>query len=306
MVGLQARANEDKPFLGIMLMMLAYFMFSFVDTGMKWMSLLGYSALQLAFMRYLSHFIVSTSLMARDGFSPELLRSDRPFLVIVRGSMLMLSTICNFFALTYLPLTLTATILFSTPIIICILSWPLLGERVGPWRWGAIMFGFCGIIVAIKPFDADFHWAVILSLMSATFFAFYSILTRKLAGVVADATMQFYAGFIGTICLLPFAWLHWQSPATAFEWSIMLGIGVFAFVGHQFLTRAHGLAPANILMPFGYSFIIYLTVWSYVIFDQLPNQWTILGAAMIIVAGLLIWYREKNLALRAARDTSDI
>ena len=118
------------------------------------------------------------------------------------------STVLNFFAVTYLPLTLTSTILFSAPIIICFLSWPLLGERVGIYRWSAIMLGFFG-------------------------------------------------------------------------WS-----------GHQLLTKAHNLAPASMLTPFGYSFILFLTIWSYAVFDHLPDKWTVMGALIIVVSGLVIWFRE--------------
>ena len=100
--------------------------------------------------------------------------------------MLMISTVLNFIAVTYLPLTLTSTILFSTPIIICMLSWPLLGERVGLFRFGAIALGFGGVAIAIRPFDDSFHWAVFLSLGGAFTFALYSILTRRLAGLVLD------------------------------------------------------------------------------------------------------------------------
>ena len=162
--------------------------------------------------------------------------------VILRGVLLMGSTVLNFFAVRYIPLTLTSTILFSAPILVCTFSWPLLGERVGLWRWGAIMLGFVGILIAIRPFDDSFHWAAMLSLGAAFCFAFYSILTRKLSGVVAIDTMQFYSGFVGTLILAPFAIAEWQSPAGAFGWIVMILMGVLGWLGHQLLTQAHGFA----------------------------------------------------------------
>ncbi|MFK7903082.1 MAG: DMT family transporter [Nitratireductor sp.] len=289
---LAARANEDKPILGIVFMLVAFFIFSFIDVNAKYLVLLGLPALQLAFMRYIGHFVISTVLIFRGGGDISRFGTDHWFLVIVRGVLLMLSTILNFIAVQYLPLTITSTILFSAPIMICALSWPLLGERVGVWRWSAIMIGFCGILIAIRPFDEDFHWAVILSLSGAFCFALYSLLTRKLSGIVASDTMQFYAGFVGAACLLPFAVYLWESPSMPIQWIQMISLGVFGFLGHELLTRAHGFAPASMLTPFGYTFIIYMTIWSMLVFDHVRDFWNIIGALVVVVAGLIIWFRE--------------
>ncbi len=298
MAGLAAKANSDRPILGIMMMLAAYFCFSFIDTSAKWLALAGLPALQLSFMRYVGHFVISLALIGVGGFNIDRFRSEKMGLVILRGILLMASTILNFIAIRYIPLTLTSTILFSAPIIICALSWPLLGERVGIWRWAAIMVGFCGILVAIRPFDESFHWAVFLSLAGASSFAMYSILTRKLSGIVAIDTMQFYSGLVGTAALLPFALLEWQNPQNAFDWTVMIALGLFGWVGHQILTKAHNFATATTLTPFAYSFILYLTIWSYLVFDHLPDQWTILGAAIVIAAGLFIWVRENQNAVK--------
>ena len=293
---LTARANEDKPVAGIILMLFAFFTFSLIDVNAKWLAVLGLPALQLSFMRYIGHFVISTVLIFKGGADLSRFGTDHWFLVLARGFLLMLSTILNFVAVQYLPLTLTSTILFSAPIMICALSWPLLGERVGIWRWSAIMIGFCGILIAIRPFDESFHWAVFLSLNGAFCFALYSLLTRKLSGIVASDTMQFYAGFVGTIVLLPFAVFLWESPGTTFQWIQMICLGIFGWAGHELLTRAHGFAPASTLTPFGYTFILYMTVWSMLVFNHTPDSWTVLGAAVIIIAGLVIWFREVRLS----------
>lgn len=279
-------------------MLAAYFFFSCIDVSAKWLAIAGLPALQLAFMRYAGHFAISLVLIGRGGFTLNRFSSKRLYLVVLRGVLLMASTILNFIAVRYLPLTLTSTILFSAPIMICALSWPLLGERVGIWRWSAIIIGFCGVVIAIRPFGESFHWAAILSLTGAFCFAMYAILTRKLSGIVASDTMQFYSGLVGTLVLVPFAVLEWRNPAAGFDWTIMILLGFFGWIGHEFLTRAHGLAPASTLTPFGYAFILYLTVWSYFIFGHLPDAWTMTGAATIIGAGLFIWLRERILSDR--------
>ena len=295
MVGAIAQ-KQDRALFGIILMVIAYLIFSFIDVSAKWLAIAGLPAMQLAFMRYVGHMAISTGLLVRDGDLGSLFRTKYLLVVMFRGSLLMGSTILNFIAVQYLPLTLTSTILFSAPIIICLLSWPLLGEKVGYWRWSAIMLGFIGILVTIRPFDSDFNYAAFYSLGGAFCFALYSILTRRLAGEISVDVMQFHSGFVGTVVLLPFAILSWQSPDTMMDWAIMIMLGVFGWMGHQLLTHAHSFAAANVLTPFGYSFILFLTTWSYLVFDHLPDIWTVIGASIIITSGLIIWFREMKKA----------
>ena len=295
MVGAIAQ-KQDRALFGIILMVIAYLIFSFIDVSAKWLAIAGLPAMQLAFMRYVGHMAISTGLLVRDGDLGSLFRTKYLLVVMFRGSLLMGSTILNFIAVQYLPLTLTSTILFSAPIIICLLSCPLLGEKVGYWRWSAIMLGFIGILVTIRPFDSDFHYAAFYSLGGAFCFALYSILTRRLAGEISVDVMQFHSGFVGTVVLLPFAILSWQSPDTMMDWAIMIMLGVFGWMGHQLLTHAHSFAAANVLTPFGYSFILFLTTWSYLVFDHLPDIWTVIGASIIITSGLIIWFREMKKA----------
>ena len=288
--------KQDRALFGIILMLIAYLIFSFIDVSAKWLAIAGLPAMQLAFMRYVGHMAISTGLLVRDGDLGSLFRTKYLLVVMFRGSLLMGSTILNFIAVQYLPLTLTSTILFSAPIIICLLSWPLLGEKVGYWRWSAIMLGFIGILVTIRPFESDFHYASFYSLGGAFCFALYSILTRRLAGEISVDVMQFHSGFVGTVVLLPFAIVSWQSPDTMMDWAIMIMLGVFGWMGHQLLTHAHSFAAANVLTPFGYSFILFLTTWSYLVFDHLPDIWTVIGASIIITSGLIIWFREMKKA----------
>ncbi len=298
MVGLTAKANEDRPMLGIGLMLLAYFGFACVDTAAKWLVLAGYSPQQTAFIRYAGALAISLSLIARGGLSPARFATQHKFLVVFRGLLLMGATILNFIAVKYLPLTLTSTILFSAPLIICALSGLLLGERVRIWRWSAILVGFAGIFVAVRPFGAEFHPAAFLSIGSAACFALYSIITRKLAGVVAAGSMQLYAAVVGAAVLAPFAVVTWRTPTAPLDLLPLAVVGIFAWLGHELLTRAHGYAAATTLTPFTYSMILYLTVWSYVVFGDLPDIWTIVGAAIVVAAGLLIWLREKTLSAK--------
>ena len=287
---------QDNVRFGIFLMLVAYGLFSFIDAGAKWLAILGLPSAQLAFMRYIGHFSISTALVGRGGMTLARFSSPHLKLVLLRGALLMGSTVFNFFAVRWLPLTLTSTILFSAPIFICLLSWPLLGERVGIYRWSAIMLGFAGVAIAVRPFDEAFHWAVFLSLSGAFCFSLYSILTRHLSGLVSTDVLQFHSGMVGSVCLVPFAIAQWQSPASLSDWLILISLGFFGWAGHQVLTIAHNYAPASVLSPFGYSFIMFLTGWSYLVFDHLPDRWTIFGALVIVSSGLIIWFRELRLS----------
>ena len=245
-------------------------------------------------MRYIGHFVISTGQLLHRGQVRDVLRTPHTSLVVLRGAMILCATVANFIALKYIPLTLTSTIFFSVPIIVCLLSGTMLGERVGKWRWLAILVGFCGILIAIRPFDASFHWAALLSLGGVTCFAVYLLLTRRFAGIIAPNVLQFYAGLVGTAAMLPFAIYYWQWPETLAQWLLLIGLGVFAWGGHEILTRAYHYADASVLTPFSYSFMIYLTLWSIALFDHFPDRWTMTGAAIIVCSGLIIWLRERT------------
>lgn len=289
-----ARAREDNPGKGIALMLLAYLLFSFTDTTVKWLSVAGLPALQLALMRFSTHLVLSTGPMLGRDHSGFTAPRAQALAMLLRGGLLAMSTAANFLALSYLDLTVVAAIMFASPLLVCALSVPMLGEKVGVWRWSAIAVGFVGVLIVVRPWSGDFHWAVLLSLSASTSLALFSIMTRKLAGVAAPRTMQLYAGFVGTLAMAPFAYVMWENPATALDWGLMIAIGFFAWSGHHFFSQAHGYAPASVLMPFSYSFLIYLAAWGYLVFGTVPDIWTVAGASVIAAAGLVIWWRERK------------
>ena len=293
-MAIAAQAQQDRAALGIVMTLGAYVFFAVIDTSVKWLVLAGLPAFQLAFMRYAPHFIISTLMVLRQGANLSNFQTAHPGLVLLRAVLLASATLFNFIALNYLSLTITGSIMFSTPIIVCALSWPLLGERVGPWRWFAIILGFMGVLVVIRPFDAAFNWVALLSVYNAFALAFYSIITRKISGVVAAETMQFYMGATGAILLAPLAWWVWVPPATSLQWGLMIGLGIWGWAGHEIFSRAHAFAPANTLMPYTYSFLLYLALTSYIVFNDIPDRWTVLGAGIIVVSGLIIWRRTAK------------
>ncbi|ABG30368.1 EamA/RhaT family transporter [Roseobacter denitrificans] len=289
-----ARAIEDRPQLGILMMLVAWYFFAMVDVSAKWLALAGYPAFQLVFMRYAGHLVISVGMIAKDGMALDRFRTDHIWLVLSRALLLISATLGNFYALSYLPLTIISAIMFSSPIIVCFLSMTILKEQIGPWRWGAILLGFAGVLIVIRPFGETFHPAMILPLYNATALALYSLMTRRLAGIVATETQQLYLGALGTMLTLPFALWFWIPPQSLLDTALLVGLGVMGWGGHQLLTNAHRFAPANTLMPYTYSFMIYIAAFSWLIFGDVPDFWVVVGALVIVASGLVIWKREQR------------
>lgn len=284
--------NDRLP-LGIAMVLLAFFLFSCVDVSAKWLSISAIPVIQVAFFRFFGHLVITSVQAAGRGFKNARISREQAPLILLRGALLAATTLCNFVALRYLPLTTAATITFSAPVFVCALSGPLLGEKVGPWRWGAIVVGFIGVVIALRP-ESGFHWSMLFSVAAALCFALYALMSRKLAGKVSVGSLQFYSGVVGTVVLGPLALSTWVWPETSLQWGLLAGIGCIAWVGHEFFTRAHGYAPASTLTPFSYVLIAYMSFWGWMVFDQLPDTTTLVAAAIMIAAGVVIWWRETS------------
>ena len=292
MATLTAQARDDRTGLGIVLMLSAWAFFALTDTTVKWLVVGGIPAMQLAFFRYAVAFGLSVGNGLRHGQFFSVIDRRDLLLVTLRSGLLLLATVLNFIALNYLPLSVTSTIMNTAPILVTLLAIPLLGEKVGPWRLAAVLLGFIGVLVVIRPFGEGFHWATLLILANACGLALFAILTRQMAGRITPQTMQLYMGALGTIVLLPFVLWTWQTPGTALEWAGMISIGLWAWTGHEMFSRAHLHAEAGVLSPFGYVFILYMSIGGYLLFGHLPDAATLVGAAIIVASGLLIWWRE--------------
>lgn len=287
---------EERRLLGIGLVLAGFLVFTGIDTSAKWLGLAGMPVMQIVFMRYFgSLVIVSAIALPREGRG--LLRSANLKIEVLRALALLGSSLCNLTAVQYLPLTVTASIGFTMPLILCALSVPMLGEQVGWRRWTAIAVGFVGVLIIVHPGTDAFHPAALLCLVGACFSALYFVLTRRLAGVDSTDTQQFYGNAIAALALAPFALAHWSWPTRPIDWAVFLFIGVVGYGGHQLATIAHRYAPASTLAPFAYLQIIYMALISWLIFGQLPDLWLYLGAPIVIASGLYIWLRERALAM---------
>jgi drug/metabolite transporter (DMT)-like permease len=277
---------------GIGLFLAAIFIFACLDTLAKYMT--GeFNVIQIAWGRYVFSSVFLLVLVPRYGFVRPL-RSKRPWFQIMRAGLLAAVSLMFFTAVSYLPLADVTAIGFAAPLILTALAHFVLRERVGLRRWAAILVGFVGVLVVIRPGFGVVHWAAFIALAMAASNAMYQLATRMLAGVDSPQTTIFFtnlAGSIGFSLLIPFFW----SPPGLAGWISMAVLGFMGGLGHYFLIQAFGRAPASMLAPFAYTAIIWVTISGYLVFDQLPDLWTMVGAAIIIASGIYVFYREAYL-----------
>jgi drug/metabolite transporter (DMT)-like permease len=276
---------------GIALMCGAVACFAMLDTTAKYLNLYM-STLQVVWARYTGAFLFPF-IVSNPWTRPGLTYTTRPVLQLVRSMLLLGSTMCNFAALRYLQLDEAIALVFSTPFFVAALSGPMLGEWVRWRRWTAIAVGFVGVLVVVRPGAGTFQPAALLSLSAAVFYALYSIITRILARTDSNGTTLFYSNLVGAVALLPVVPFVWATPNDPLVIALMVVSGAIGSFGHYLLIAAHRLAPAAVLSPFIYTEIMLVTVLGFLVFGDVPNRWTITGAAIVVASGLYLLHRER-------------
>lgn len=287
-----AGANHAADRLrGIALFCGALMSFTLLDSAAKY-SITYMSSLEIAWVRYLGHAIIVIAVLRpwRD-WTPY--RTRRPFAQIIRATFLFLSTVFNFYALRTLRLDQTTTIAFSAAFAMAALSGPFLGEWVGPRRWAAIIVGFIGVLVVVRPGTDGFHPAMLLSLGSMLCYAAYVLYTRHLAATDTNASMILMSGALPALLLTPVVLPTAEWPPTAMVGAALAVTGICGAVGHWMLIHASRLAPTSALSPFLYTQLIWMTAAGYFFFGQVPDRFTLVGAAIIVCSGLYILYRQR-------------
>ena len=288
---------------GILLMVASMVIFTLLDAAAKHLVQTLPPAVAV-FGRYLVAFVLSVLVIMRKG-GPQLMATRYPALQALRGVMLMAATMLNFIAIMYLQLAQTAAIFFTIPLWVCALSVPILGEHVGLRRWIAVAVGFMGVLVIMRPGSDSFHWAMLLSIASSFCGAIYNIVTRKVGGRDRAETSLFYVGLVGAAAgavPLPFVW---QTPQ-GMQWLLLGFIGLVGTIGHFMLIQAHRLAPASVLAPFMYTQIVWMILVGYLFFGDVPDFWTLAGAAIVVASGLFVFAGEargQRVDLREMHET---
>lgn len=288
-----ATQQRRQRLIGIALMCGAVALFACLDTTAKYLNT-QMDSLQVAWARYTSAFVL-TLIVSNPLTHPRLLRTRSPKLQITRSLLLVGSTALNFLGLRWLQLDEALSIIFTFPLLVAIISGPMLGEWIGWRRWTAIGFGFVGVLLITRPGLGGMHPAALFTLGATICYGFYAVITRIVSRVDSNQTSLFYANFIGALVMLPVIPVVWQPPVDWVVALLMVMIGVLGSTGHYFLIAGHKLAPASVLSPFVYTQLIWVIIFGYLVFGQVPNSWTIAGAAIVIASGLYLLYRERKL-----------
>ena len=284
--------SASNRLVGIGLISVTYLLFTLLDGSAKWL-VQSVPVLVVVWLRFLTHTLIASALLfPMRGL--VLVRTQHLRWHLARGLMFCAMTGMNFWALQYLQLTVTASIFFMVPILVALLSAPLLGEKLDAKRWAAILVGFAGVLVIVRPGSEAFHPAMLLSLANAVLYAFFNMMTRKLAAYDPPETIQFLPAVVATVVLAPFALAAWESPHGWFEWLLLCLMGVFGGTGHYLLAMAHRYAPASTLAPFLYQQILYMAIFGYVVFGSVPDTAVWIGAAIVIASGLYLFSRERR------------
>jgi len=181
------------------------------------------------------------------------------------------------------------------PILIALLSAWWLRERLGWRRWAAIVVGFAGVLLVIRPGSQAFHPALLLALANALIYAAFNLLTRRMAATESAESMQLISAMGAAVVLAPFALLHWQAPVNWLDWAVILLCGLMGGVGHLAVAQAHRHASAAVLGPFLYQQILYMTLLGWLVFGQVPDASVVAGAAVVVASGLyLLWLEWRR------------
>ena len=249
--------------------------------------------LQITWARYFFTVVFTLPIMFFF-FKKQLVWSDKPKLQILRGLILLFANICFFYSISVIALAKALTLAFIAPLIVTAFSPLLLGEKVGFKRWTAVVIGFIGSLVVIRPGFLEINLASVSALGTGFLYGFYLIITRKLSTSDNPLLTLLITGMVGAVLVSLIIPFYWVKP-TINQWSLMAGIGIFACIGHLFLILSLKYADASKLAPLGYTEIIPNVLIGYYFFSEIPDNWTYLGLVIIVLSGLYISKREKVL-----------
>jgi len=227
----------------------------------------------------------------------SVLRTSRLKLQLLRSALMLGSTVFFFAAVSYIPLAEATAIGFVSPLLVAAFSVPLLGEKVGPRRWAAVIVGFLAVMLIIRPGFGMIHWAYLLPLGSAVCFALYQITTRILSRYDSSVTTLAHSVSVGLlvttiVVLIPG---QWRNPDLQ-GWMLMILVGAVGGIAHYILIRALTLAPAALLAPFVYLQLVWAAIVGFVWFGDVPGWSTLGGTAVLAASGLYVMYRERKAA----------
>ena len=273
----------------IILNISAWIMLPFMDAIAKYLST-GLPFFQITWARYFFTVILVFPFMLLF-FKDQLKWTENPKLQFYRGLTLFFANICFFYSISIISMAKALTLAFVAPLITTVLSPYFLGEKVGIRRWSAVVIGFLGILVVIRPGLIEFNLASISAVGTGCFYGVYLIITRKLHSTDSPLLTLLLTGVVGAIIgsfIVPVVWVN----PSMIQWSWLILMGLFACLGHILLIYSLKYADASKLAPFGYFEIVTNIIIGFYFFNHLPDTWTFLGLSIIVMSGIYIFRRE--------------
>jgi drug/metabolite transporter (DMT)-like permease len=273
----------------IILNLSAWVMLPIMDGFAKYLSS-TLPVLQITWSRYFFTVVIALPIMLIF-FRKNLTWTEQPKLQLIRGLLLFCANVLFFYSISIISLSKALTLAFIAPLIVTILSPVLLGEKVGLRRWAAVIIGFIGSLIVIRPGFVEINLASIAALGTGVLYGFYLIVTRKLHNSDHPLLTLLLTGVVGAILGTMIVPTVWVQP-TITEWYMMFAIGFFASIGHLFLILSLKYADASKLAPFGYFEIVTNIIIGFYFFNHFPDNWTFLGLFIIMSTGVYIFRRE--------------
>ena len=292
--------NRSSAAAGIGLMVLGIFLFAVNDVMGKWL-VTTYSVGQLMLIRSIAALLVIAPFVLREGISWRL--PEQPGLHALRIALSTFETAFFYWAVVYLPLADVMTFYLAGPIYVAALAVFLLGERLDRRRVAVIAIGFVGVLIVLRPSGATMTWPALIALAGSIFFALLMITTRKLRET-RDTTLvvgQILGALLFGLVTAPFTWVQ----PTVVDFGLLSLLGIVAMIAHMCVNRSLKLAPASIVTPYQYTLIVWAALFGYLVFGDVMQVWTLVGAAVICGAGLalLMFEREQGKRVKAADQT---
>ena len=275
------------------LMCVALVLFSALDATAKYLISRDHIPVgEVVWLRFLGQTVYMVAIFHAFAL-PALLKTVQLKAQLFRSCLMLGTTAFNFLAVKYLRLDQTITIVFLTPLVVALLAGPVLGEWVGWRRMIAILVGFCGILIAVRPGVASIHPAIGYSVLSMLAYAGFMLVTRRIAAFDPPFVTLFYSMLAGTAGMAPLAIVEWVTPDSAVVWLRLAALGALGGTGHFLFILAYRLAPASTVAPFLYFQLIAMVTLGYVVFEDVPNLWQLAGALVVVGSGVYLFHRER-------------
>jgi drug/metabolite transporter (DMT)-like permease len=282
--------NSEHPVKGILFICAAVFLFASSDALSKYLTTF-YPVVMVLWVRYVVHILLMLAVL-RPPTLRSLVLCKRPKLQFIRGLCMVSTNLLFISALRYIPLAEGTSIIYISPLLVTAFSGPLLGERVARLQWVAVMVGFVGVLLVVRPGGSMFHPVAFLALGAACSFSLYQLITRKLNNVDSSSTTNFISGVVSagvTSVLIPY---FWKTPTLHFG-ILMVMLGVSALVSHLFMTKAYQYAKPSTLAPFSYMQLLFAGLIGYVFFNHIPDAIGMFGMLIIVTGGLLVLIKRR-------------